>query len=351
MTVVINGRFFALPVTGVRRYAEQITGVLGSIRDDLLILVPPDAEVGRAFAGVPVAMAGQIRGPLWEQTDLPLALRRRGNPLLVNLQPIGPLAYKRQIATYHDLTYRRYPQSYSRTFRWWYRVLSPPVLKRSSAVITSSEFTKTQLTAQFGLAPGAVHVVPGAADARFAPADGRKSEVFALAVGSLAVHKNISALVSAWADVHAQTGVPLRVVGEPLPVAGKDYDSGSSDGVTFLGRIDDDELVRLYQQAALFVMPSLHEGFGIPIVEAQACGCAVAASNAASIPEVLAGSGALFNPADTADIARVCTAVLSDEPRRLELVRLGLANAGRFSWSAAAGQVSSLIDAVIDERA
>ena len=263
----------------------------------------------------------------------------------MNLQPIGPLAYKRQLVTHHDLTYRRYPQSYSRTFRWWYRTLSPPVLRRSAAVITSSEFTKAQLTAQIGLAPDAVFVVPGAADARFAPVEGPKSEVFALAVGSLAVHKNISALVSAWSEVHAQTGVPLRVVGEPLAVAGRSYDSGSSDGVTFLGRTEDDELVRLYQQASLFVMPSLHEGFGIPIVEAQACGCAVAASDAASIPEVLAGSGALFNPSDTRDIARVCTAVLSDERWRSELGRLALANAHRFSWSAAANQISRVIDA------
>ena len=344
MTVVINGRFLALPVTGVRRYAEQIVGELGYVRHDLLLLVPPDAETGGVFAGVPVVVTGRIGGPLWEQTDLPLELRRRGNPLLLNLQPIGPLAYNRQIVTHHDLTYRRYPQSYSRTFRAWYRVLSAPVLKRSAAVITSSEFTKMQLTAQFGLASGSVHVVPGAADARFAPAEGHSSKVFALAVGSLAVHKNIAALVGAWAEVYAQTGVPLRVVGEPLAVAGREYDSGSSDGVTFLGRTGDDELVQLYQQAALFVMPSLHEGFGIPIVEAQACGCAVAASNAASIPEVLAGSGALFNPTDMADIARVCTAVLSDESRRSELSRLGLVNARRFSWSGAAGQVSRLVD-------
>ena len=347
MTVIINGRFFALPVTGVRRYGEQILEALGSIRGDLLILVPPDAKVDRTFAGIPVAQVGRIGGPLWEQTNLPLELRRRGNPLLVNLQPIGPLAYRRQIVTYHDLTYRRYPQSYSKTFRAWYRVLSPPVLKRSLALITSSEFTKTQLVAQFGLHADSVYVVPGAADARFAPAQARSSDVFALAVGSLAVHKNIAALVRAWAGVYEQTAVPLRVVGDALPVAGKDYDSGSSEGVTFLGRTDDDELVRLYQQAALFVMPSLHEGFGIPVVEAQACGCAVAASNAASIPEVLAGSGALFDPTDPADIARVCTAVLQDEPRRAELKRLGLENARRFSWSGAAGKVDDLINATV----
>jgi glycosyltransferase involved in cell wall biosynthesis len=119
--------------------------------------------------------------------------------------------------------------------------------------------------------------------------------------------------------------------------------------IRFLGRLSDAELIAQYQGATAFVFPSLYEGFGIPPLEAQACGCPVLAANAASIPEVLQASVLYFDPVDVSHIAAAMERILIDLPLRQSLRRRGLNNVTRFSWEDSARRVSQRIDALIGQ--
>src|SRR5690554_2970230 len=143
--IVINARFLSQEIRGVQRFAEQISLELNGLRDDLVFVAPRDIRLHRSAQQLDVRRIGRHRGHLWEQLDLPLWLARQGNPPLVSLCNTAPLAYRNQIATHHDITYIRHPDSYSRAFRAVYRSLTPPLLKRIKALITVSEFSRSEI--------------------------------------------------------------------------------------------------------------------------------------------------------------------------------------------------------------
>ena len=118
----------------------------------------------------------------------------------------------------------------------------------------------------------------------------------------------------------------------------------------WLGRLDDDQLIEQYRNAAVFAFPSLYEGFGIPPLEAQACGCPVVAASSASIPEVLGNSVLYFDPLDPPGMAKALRRVLLDHKLRADLRRLGQENVLRYSWDISALRLSSLIDSFLMER-
>lgn len=343
--IAINGRFLTQPLTGVQRHARQITAALAGIRDDVVIFAPPGADA--VFAGLPVETVGGATGHRWEQVDLPRALRRRGSPLLLGLTNSAPLAYRNKVTTHHDVAYRRYPQSYSLAYRTFYAALTGPTLRSSRAVLTVSEFSKQEIAHVYGVNAEKIHVAPGAASAVFRAADVPRDEATVLAVGSVAVHKNFGALLAAWPLIRDRVPeAQLRLVGSALGV-GEAVHLTESDGVSFLGRVSDDELVHLYQTATAYVMPSLYEGLGLPLLEAQACGCPVVGSNVASIPEVLQGSGVLIDPRSPESIAEGLVSLLRDPALRSSFAVKGRANAERFSWERSARLISGVLDGLL----
>ncbi|MGA6096854.1 glycosyltransferase family 4 protein [Stutzerimonas marianensis] len=347
--IVINARFVTQQTRGVQRFAEQLCLELKELRNDLVFVAPDDVLMERSATSLKVQRIGRHRGHLWEQLDLPLWLARHGSPPLVSLCNTAPLAYGNQIATHHDINYVRHPNSYSPLFRTTYRYLTPLLLKRIKALITVSEFSRGEIASHYRYPKERICVVPNAVDARFQPfaAQAYRSGTtpYLLAVSSPSAHKNFARMVAAFLRLDGLDDVELRIVGDSNRVfSGSVYTPQSSKRIRFLGRLSDEELVEAYQGAAAFVFPSLYEGFGIPPLEAQACGCPVIAARAASIPEVLRDSALYFDPLDVADIADCMKRILLDETLRADLRRRGKLNVARFSWRASAGQVSRLID-------
>ncbi len=354
--IVINARFLTQEMRGVQRFAEQLCLQLKTLRDDLVFVAPQNICLHESAKRLQVRRIGRHRGHLWEQVDLPLWLARNGNPPLVSLCNTAPLAYRNQIATHHDITYVRHPESYSRTFRAMYRTLTPLLLGRVKALITGSEFSRMELASHYGYPASKISIVPSAVDERFQPfcvdTAPRGTTPYLLAVSSPSTHKNFARMIAAFLRVEGHNDVELRIVGDSNRVfAGSIHDVAGSRRIHNLGRLPDDELVKAYQGATAFVFPSIYEGFGIPPLEAQACGCPVIAARSASIPEVLGESALYFDPLDVGDISRAMERILSDEALRLDLRRRGKANVARFSWNASARQLSRLIDQVfIGER-
>src|SRR5690606_26134498 len=160
--IVINARFLTQEIRGVQRFAEQISLELCSLRDDLVFVAPHNIRLHKSAEQLEVHRIGRNRGHLWEQMDLPLWLAKQGNPPLVSLCNTAPLAYRNQIASHHDITYVRHPESYSRAFRATYRRLTPLLLNRIKALITVSEFSRGEIAGFYSYPARQICVVPNA---------------------------------------------------------------------------------------------------------------------------------------------------------------------------------------------
>ncbi|MCW5557171.1 MAG: glycosyltransferase family 4 protein, partial [Verrucomicrobiae bacterium] len=311
------------PLTGVQRFARGIARELVQQRDDVKILTPTVSPVLDDYADLPFTPVGRRHGHAWEQLDLPRYLKTAGSPLLLNLTSTGPMRYRNQIATHHDITYVRQPASFSWRFRLIYRLIVPSLLKRSRKVLTVSEFSKKEVGQHFGLPPEKLVIVHNAVDARFMPdpaARAAEKAPYFLAVSSPSKHKNFERMVEAFTRYLPESDTRLVIIGAQNQSFSALNFAQKTDRIVFTGRVDDDKLVSLYQRAKAFVFPSIYEGFGIPPLEAQQCGCPVIASNAASMPEVLRDSVVYFDPYDIASIQDAIRKIDSDAALRQTLI-------------------------------
>lgn len=353
MSVVVNCRFLTRPMTGVERFAEQITEQLIDLRDDLVLVAPSRGELRRTeLAGLPVQRAGGLSGHAWEQISLRRFLRRQGGPLLVDLANTGPVGYRRQVVAVHDITHRRHPEGYAWQFRALYAAMTPRLIADSAAVVTVSDFSRRELETlasprrPITVVPNAVGGWIGRDDA-LAPRD-RVEEPFFLVVGSANAHKNLATAYRAFRDYRDHGGDAALIV------VGSTHRSFSSstvveqEGVITLGRVEDSELAWLYSHASAFIFPSLYEGFGIPPLEAQAAGVPVIASDIAPLRESLTAESALwFPPTDARALADALRRASTDEALRARLITEGSRNVARFSWRRSAKILSGVLDDVL----
>lgn len=275
------------------------------------------------------------------------------------------------ILTIHDMIPELYPEKVfpNARFRTFWRLKQMLGIWQSSAILTVSHYSKDQIMQRCRLSDGQVHVIYEAAGAAFHVMDDlaivrsilqryglTSNERFLLYVGGMSPHKNLTALIRAYTELLDDPGfedVKLVLVGEYVADSFySDYpalrqlvlQSRLGDRVTFTGFIDDQDLAGLYNAASCFVLPSLVEGFGLPAVEAMACGAAVVASRAGSLPEILDGAGKLFDPSDHRELAATLKVVLSDESLRQTMRTRGLVRSKQFGWQQTADQLNCLCE-------
>jgi glycosyltransferase involved in cell wall biosynthesis len=341
----INGRFLAQPMTGVQRYAGEITRALDALLDEgpreleIELLVPPDTEATLPLRNIGVRQVGRLRGHLWEQVSLPANVRGG----LLGFCNTGPLALSRQIVCVHDMNTRLCPQSYTPAFRLLYRTLIPALGRRAAAIATVSEYSAAEL-GRFGICGAQkLFVAPNGHEhiRRWTPKptpflSALSAEDTVVLLGSRAPHKNTD-LVTGMADRLALAGLRLAIVGgSDSRVFGTEAVGADAPNIVRLGRLSDDELATLLPNCLCLAFPSLVEGFGLPPLEAMALGCPVVVSDRASLPEVC-GDAALYASPEDPDAWFACFMELATRPslRRRAIAR-GLAAANRFSWGASA---------------
>jgi glycosyltransferase involved in cell wall biosynthesis len=338
--IAVNARFLTQPLTGVQRFALEISRALQSLcgKNNILFFSPSNILLQSEAKELNVEIIGKHTGHLWEQIDLPRHLKKNGNPLLINLCNVAPIFYSNKLSTLHDITYIRYPHTYSKAFRWFYRITMPLVLKTSKHIFTVSEFSKKEITSHYHIPQNKITVVYNAVDKKFRPQpdDALKSENYLLAVSSVKESKNFALILNAFEAFSKQRDdLQLFIVGDLKQGNFSNIDLNrfvNHPRIKFLGRVDDNQLIKLYSNANAFLFPSLYEGFGIPVLEAQACGCSVIASNAASLPEVLQDSAELVNPQDPADFIRAISKMVTHSEYKKQLIDKGFQNLERFSW-------------------
>ena len=265
-----------------------------------------------------------------------------------------PLSIIPFVVTVHDLSYLVYPGAFSRRVRTMLTTLVPMSIRRAARVIAVSEHTKRDVIRFYGLAPEKIAVTPLAPGPAFAeidragaePLPPRVKEPFLLAVGNLEPRKNLDRLLDAF-FVIARQGFDgqLVLVGKGSgaeSIATRARQHGLESRVVLSGFVSERELVVLYNRAKLFVYPSLYEGFGLPPIEAMACGCPVVASNTSVMPETLGDAAILVDPESVGDIAHAMAAVLETDDLARTLKQKGVARARSFTWHETAARTRSV---------
>ena len=276
-----------------------------------------------------------------------------------------PLSSIPTVLTVHDLIFRHLPEHHKSLNRWYLNLTMPLYCHRATRIITVSEFTRRDLIAAYAIPEEKITVIYEAASPRFRP----QSEAvvarvraqyglparYLLFVGTIEPRKNLTRLLSAFEAIHAEgLSDALVIVGQRGWLYGDFFSaleqSPAQRAVILPGFVPDPDLPGVYAGAQALVLPSLYEGFGLPVLEAMACGTPVACSATSSLPEVAGDAALLFDPRDTDEIAVALRRVLSRGDLREALADLGTAQAGRFSWRRVAAETQSVYDRAMESQ-
>jgi glycosyltransferase involved in cell wall biosynthesis len=245
--------------------------------------------------------------------------------------------------TVHDLNHVVVRDNSSALKRLYYRAILRPAIRRAAVVLTVSGFSRAAICEWAGVSAEKVVNVGNGVSAAFKVSGARYAQdgrPYLACIGSLKAHKNLQRLLDAFACSGLVHAVRLLVVG-PVSAGLQRMvkEAGVSDSVQFLGRVDDETLASVYRGALAFLFPSLYEGFGIPVIEAMACGTPVLTSRVASLPEVAGGAAMLVDPLDVEELAAAMSKLVSDDRLRAVMSADGRRRAAEYTWEATAQAV------------
>ena len=297
---------------------------------------------------------------IWEQFFQPVALRRAKIDLYHALAFVAPVMMPYPfVMTVYDLSFKRFPEAFKPLNRLYLNTFTAQSAKRARAIITISESTRQDVIGYFQVAPEKVQTIYCGVDKVYRPLPAANIEAFKaqqglperfiLFVGTLEPRKNVAALIEAYAAWRRRVAtqragqIPKLFIG-----GGKGWyygqvfslvqSLGLADEVIFPGYLPQADLPMWYNAATIFVYPSLFEGFGLPVLEAMACGTPVITSQASSLPEVTGKAGMLVDPTDIDSLSHMLERVFNDQTLRDTLRQKGLAQSANFSWNKTAAE-------------
>lgn len=382
MRIAINANLVSFSGTyrqaGVSKYTEHLINHLAKLdsANEYLIYFGNGSRPAQFAAGSNFQLRASrldTEKPLtriaWEQGIAPGVLLRDRPEVLhcpVNVMPLA--TFCPTVVTIHDLGFMRFPKRYKATKRRYLHIMTTLTARRAAHIITPSESGRQEVIELLRVAPHKVTAIAEGFAPHFRPlpteevAVWRKEndipERFVLYVGTLEPRKNVPLLLRAFArwrreQPEASTGVALVLGGAKGWLYEEIFrlvqELGLSEVVQFRGYISENDLPLWYNSAYCFVYPSVYEGFGLPPLEAMACGCPVITSNTSSLPEVVGEAGLMVGPDDEAALTGLLSRLLTDEAERARLSKAGLARAAQFSWLKAARQTLAIYEQVVQE--
>jgi glycosyltransferase involved in cell wall biosynthesis len=354
---------------GIGRYVRELVAALAALDHEtpyrLFVagagkkpLPPPP---GPNFSWAPSRLSPKWFARLWHRARLPLYVEHWVGPVALFhatdfvLPPTRPST--RTVLTVHDLSFVRVPGAASPNLKRYLDQVVPRSVRRADHVLADSQATKDDLIALYGAAPEKISVLLSGVNPRFKPVQDETETVraryklgeapFVLAVGTVQPRKNYERLIRAFASLPPElSGAHLVIAGGRgwlhAPIYATVNELDLQDRVHFIGFAADEDLPALYSAARCLAFPSLYEGFGLPILEAMACGTPVLTANVSSLVEVAGEAALLVDPQSVEQIAAGLCRLLTDEALRADLVTRGLAQARQFTWEHAASQLLAL---------
>lgn len=376
MTIGVDIRVLGSPARGgVQEYAERLLAHLVSVDEAITFKLFYSSYRGRAPA-LPWADGRRVRLYAFRIPNQVFSVGARflNAPKVdmlmggvdVFFSPhffLAPLSGDtKRVTTFHDLSYEYFPEFFSRRQRLWHWFPTRPAwqAKFSDRIIAVSESTKHDLVRTYDIDPAKISVIASGVDRAFSRplsdvlerfrSEKRLPERFVLFLGTLEPRKNVIGVIRAFNRLKrsgAFGDLDLVIAGAPgwlyQDIFSEAERSPHVGSIRFVGSVSDQERVLYYAAASAFVYPSFFEGFGMPPLEAMACGTPVVVSRTSSLPEVVADAGILVNPYDIAAIAAALSDVLNDQRLRQELIRKGVARAKQFSWERCARETVDIL--------
>ena len=361
LRVGIDAHALGHQLDGTQMYVRNLIRALARVdpEGDYSLVLPPSAPAISGAEKMQRVVLHHTVGPI----RIPLASSWAGLRAgfdVFHVQFAAPLfCPARIVVTIHDIMFEHHPDYYAPADLRQLRLRVPRTVQRAAAILTGSEYSKQDIVRRFHIPAEKVTVAQYAPDPMFRPLADRDAraavretyrtgERFILFAGALKPNKNLKTLVAAYVSLR-QSGT----VAHPLVLAGTrnllDQDvfaparaAGLGEALVFTGHVPDDDLVALYNAADVFVQPSIFEGFGLPALEAMACGTPVITSTTTSIPEVVGDAASLVDPLDVQGLAQAMAAGLGDEALRRDLSARGLERAAKFSWDACARTIAAV---------
>jgi glycosyltransferase involved in cell wall biosynthesis len=365
LRVGFDGRALTSPAAGVRRYSRELLDALAALGEPIELVILGGSSSAPAPAGAE-RIAESWHPPTnvgWSLVGLPRAVRRGDVDLLHAPAYTAPFwSAVPVVLTIHDVSYARHPAWFPYRQDALRRAFYRRCALGATIVITDSEFSASEIQAAYGIDRHRIVVVPLGVDGSFqtiggagpSPLPAGVSGPYVLHVGDLHERRNLPMVVAAVLEARRHgplsalrlvlAGVDRGVGDEVAAVAAR---AGMPDALVRLGSVEEEALRALYRSALALVYPSRYEGFGLPLLEAMACGTPVLASRAASIPEVVGDAGLLLNPHDSAEWTEAIVRIAGDETLRGTLRASGLARAATFTWSRTARQTLEVYRRVV----
>jgi glycosyltransferase involved in cell wall biosynthesis len=319
----------------------------------------PEFPLARNFSHHEVGVRERWLTILWHRVNLPLPADWLSGPVDLYHSPdfvLPPLRHARGILTVHDLAFLMRPDCADERLRTYLEGVVPRSVQRADFIVADSENTRNDLVVLLGVAPASIAVVPGGVEDRFVPITdavvlrtarrrlGVGDAPFVLAIGVIEPRKNLNRLMDAFLALKQRGAVPADL--KLVLAGGKGWlfdgifehhaASPVRDDIIMPGFVPDQMLPAIYSAASVLAFPSLYEGFGLPILEAMACGTPVVASLASCLPEVAEGAALMIEPTDVDGLSAALELALLDAALRARLIEQGRQRAAKYTWQSAA---------------
>lgn len=343
---VVNGRFLTQKPTGIHRYAFEICNQLYKIGADFYVAVPDNIHPDYQYSFKTVK-CGSLNGHFWEQISLPRYLKKQGNPLLISFSGCGPLVYKNQIITIHDVSHERHPEWFSKNYWRYYGYMLPRIANKSHAVITVSEYSKKEIMDVFGISDNKLFIVNCSIPSYYSYTEDIElvdnTDKYIISVSTLDPRKNFRRLIEAFNNINDKS-IKLYIVGMQFKAFNTpDLANLLNSNIVMAGYVDDDKLKKLYHNALFSIYPSIYEGFGIPPLESMICGCPVVASRIEAIEEICDDSVLYIDPYNTSDITDKMNMLVENTKLQNDLRNKGYSQVQKYSWEKSAKKVLDII--------
>jgi glycosyltransferase involved in cell wall biosynthesis len=369
MRFAVDAHAIGRHLTGNEVYVRSLLDAFAALDQDSEFVAYVSSESAEQSISANIQTRRIAANPFL-RLGLDLAMQvRRDRPDLLHVQYTAPIGCPVPVVvSVHDVSFLEHPEYFTRDRAWQLQWTVRRTVKRAAKILTGSEFSKWSILKVYGdLEEDKVVVVPNAAASEFRPLSREAAAAavekrfslgatYILTVGDLQPRKNQIGLIRAFARL-VKAYPQLK---QDLVLAGKETwfgdqvhraarDSGVADRIRFVGFVSDRDLLQLYNACDLFVFPSFYEGFGLPALEAMACGRAVVCSHTSALPEVVDGAAILFDPYSTDQMARAIADLLLDSELKQRMERLGSQRAAHFSWQKTAKRTLEVFHEVLEK--